>query len=258
MSPGYDPQGAPRQIAHPGTNVLELTWSHDGRSLIYAAWGSSASITHLWQAGIDGRETPKRLEIAGPQASSPSASPTANRLVFSRELLDPDIWRYQADGGIEPLIVSSHAVDDNPQFSPDGSKIAFESARSGEIQEIWVAQADGSKPVQMTNHVGRQQGTPRWSPDGRWIGFDSKGQNGHWSIYIMESTGSTPRRITSESVDESMPFWSRDGKWLYFRSIRTGRSEIWRIPFAGGPQEQVTKNGGFTAYESADGQTPSD
>jgi Tol biopolymer transport system component len=52
-----------------------------------------------------------------------------------------------------------------------------------------------------------------------------------------------------------MPFWSRDGKWLYFRSIRTGRSEIWRIPFAGGPQEQVTKNGGFTAYESADGQT---
>ena len=255
LSPGYDPQGAPRQIAHQGTNVLELTWSHNGRSLIYAAWGSSASITHLWQAGIDGREAPKRLEIAGPQASSPSASPTANRLVFSRELLDPDIWRYQADGGIEPLIVSSHAVDDNPQFSPDGSKIAFESARSGEIQEIWVAQADGSKPVQMTNHVGRQQGTPRWSPDGRWIGFDSKGQDGHWSIYIMESTGSTPRRITSESVDESMPFWSRDGKWLYFRSIRTGRSEIWRIPFAGGPQEQVTKNGGFTAYESADGQT---
>jgi hypothetical protein len=176
--------------------------------------------------------------------------------VFSRELLDPDIWRYESNGGLQPLIVSSHAVDDNPQFSPDGSKIAFESGRSGEIQEIWVAQADGSKSVQLTNRVGRHQGTPRWSPEGRWIAFDSQRQDGrHWDINVMEATGSTPRRFTSGPSNESMPFWSRDGKWLYCRSDRTGRSEIWRVPFSGGRQEQVTRDGGFTAYESVDGQT---
>jgi Tol biopolymer transport system component len=71
----------------------------------------------------------------------------------------------------------------------------------------------------------------------------------------MDAAGSAPRRITFGPSNESMPFWSRDGKWLYFRSDRTGRSEIWRVPFAGGPQEQVTRNGGYTAYESVDGQT---
>ena len=52
-----------------------------------------------------------------------------------------------------------------------------------------------------------------------------------------------------------MPFWSRDGKWIYFRSDRTGRSEIWRVRFAGGPSEQVTRNGGHTAYGSVDDKT---
>jgi Tol biopolymer transport system component len=107
----------------------------------------------------------------------------------------------------------------------------------------------------MTKGLGRHQGTPRWSPDGRWIAFDSQGQDGRWGIYVMGAAGSAPRRTTYGPANESMPFWSRDGKWLYFRSDCTGRSEIWRIPFAGGPQEQVTRSGGYTAYESADGET---
>jgi Tol biopolymer transport system component len=118
-----------------------------------------------------------------------------------------------------------------------------------------VALADGSKPVQMTNNLGRQQGTPRWSPDGRWIAFDSQGEDGHWDIYVMDASGGKPRRITMDPSDENMPLWSHDGKWIYFSSDRTGRGEIWRVPFAGGAAEQVTKEGGFQAYESADGTT---
>jgi Tol biopolymer transport system component len=105
----------------------------------------------------------------------------------------------------------------------------------------------------MTNNLGPAQGTPRWSPDGRWIAFDSQGQDGHSSIYVMDASGGRPRRITQGPSDEHVPFWSRDGKWIYFRSDRRGRHEIWRMPFAGGAAEQVTKEGGFVADESADG-----
>jgi Tol biopolymer transport system component len=121
--------------------------------------------------------------------------------------------------------------------------------------EIWVAQADGSKPIQMTNNFGRHQGTPRGSPDGRWIAFDSQGEDGHWDIYVMDASGGRPRRITMEPSDENMPLWSHNGKWIYFSSDRTGRREIWRVPFAGGAAEQLTKESGFVASESADGAT---
>ena len=71
----------------------------------------------------------------------------------------------------------------------------------------------------------------------------------------MDAAGSAPRRITFGPSNDAIPFWSRDGKWLYFRSDRAGHLEIWRVPFAGGPPEQVTRNGGSTAYESIDGET---
>jgi Tol biopolymer transport system component len=254
LGSGYLGQGSPRQITRQGVAILGLTWSRDGDSLIYSASHSAAGLPYLWRTGIDSRQPPQRLEIAGPMAYCPSASPTASRLVFYRLLVDDNIWRYHMNGGMEPLIVSSLG-EGEPQFSPDGTRIAFASFRSGEALEIWVAQADGSKPVQMTNGLGRHQGSPSWSPDGRWIAFSSEGQDGHWGNYVMDAAGSAPRRITLGPSNEVMPFWSRDGKWLYFRSDRTGRSEIWRFPFAGGPREQVTRNGGYTAYESVDGET---
>ena len=255
LGPGYALRGSPRQITWQPDAIAGLTWSRDGGSLIYGAASEASSIlAYMWRVGADGRHAPQRLEIAGPMVYCPSVSLTANRLVFHKLLRDYDIWRYRSDDGMKPLLVSSLA-DYNPQFSPDGTKIAFSSSRSGEAIEVWVAQADGSKPVQMTRLLGRHQGTPRWSPDGRWIAFDSHGKDGHWDIYAIEAAGGPPRRITFEPSDENMPFWSHDGKWVYYRSDRTGAFEIWRIPFRGGSPEQVTTRGGFNAYESADGKS---
>jgi Tol biopolymer transport system component/tRNA A-37 threonylcarbamoyl transferase component Bud32 len=254
LDSGYSPRGSPQPVTRKPDVIAGLTWSRDGGSLIYAGWHETPSfLSYLWRVGADGRQAPQRLEIAGPLAYSPSASPTANRLVFFRLLYDSDIWRYRADDGVEPLIVSS-LPEYGPQFSPDGTRIAFESARSGEAMEIWVAQADGSKPVQLTNLAGRFQSVPHWSPDGRWIAFTSQEQDGNWHIWAIEATGGSPRRITSQTSPELTPSWSQDGKWVYFRSDRTGRHEIWRVPFAGGQPEQVTSRGGWTAYESADGK----
>jgi dipeptidyl aminopeptidase/acylaminoacyl peptidase len=122
-----------------------------------------------------------------------------------------------------------------------------------------VSRADGSNPVQMTNNMGRHQGSPRWSPDGRWIAFDSLGDNGRRHIYVMEASGGRPHRVNPEEPGEAVPFWSHDGKWIYFFSDRSGRNEIWRMSFAG-PMgrpvaEQITREGGFSGWESADGTT---
>ena len=52
-----------------------------------------------------------------------------------------------------------------------------------------------------------------------------------------------------------MPSWSGDGRFIYYGSNRTGRYQIWRVPVAGGPEEQVTRESGFLPFESLDGRT---
>src|SRR5579871_5369827 len=56
-----------------------------------------------------------------------------------------------------------------------------------------------------------------------------------------------------EPTDESMPFGSNDGKVLYFRSDRTGAYQLWKVPFDGGREEQLTTHGGYAGYD--DGKT---
>jgi len=60
--------------------------------------------------------------------------------------------------------------------------------------------------------------------------------------------------LTTEPFENVVPSWSRDGRWIYFSSDRTGTSELWKIPVQGGQAVQVTKEGGFAAFESPNGK----
>ena len=118
-------------------------------------------------SGLPRRKTRHSTPGLGPPACPPG------RRVFQRDL-DIDIWRYRIGGVNEPFIVSS-STDSNPQFSPDGSLIAFSSNRGGYAMEIWVANVDGSNPRQVTHGPARCYGSPCWSPDCKWIACDSQG-----------------------------------------------------------------------------------
>jgi Tol biopolymer transport system component len=142
-------------------------------------------------------------------------------------------------------------MESGPQFSPDGSKIAFESTRSG-AYEVWMCRSDGGGLNQVT-HFNSVTGTPRWSPDGQQIAFDSRAA-GNTDIFVVDSQGGSPRRFTREPSSEVAPSWSRYGRWVYFASDRTGRWEVWKMPSTGGPAVQLTHQGGFAAFESPDGR----
>jgi dipeptidyl aminopeptidase/acylaminoacyl peptidase len=246
-------RGTPRQVTRLGLTVLGLTWSRDSASVLFGAAFTMDTPRYLWRAWLDPQRPPERLDIAGDHAAFPAVAPAGNLLAFSRELTDFDIWRYRADGTTDPLIASS-LLEVSPQFSPDGRFVTFASARAGGTSEIWVARADGSHPEQRTNGIGRYQGTPQWSPDGRWLAFDARGQDGTSHIWIADAGGGPPRRLTADSHAENVPAWSHDGRWVYYRSARAGTREIWRVPWAGGTAEQVTRDGALIASESEDGK----
>lgn len=139
------------------------------------------------------------------------------------------------------------------RFSPDGKKIAFASDRSGS-SEIWVYDSTRSHTAQLTSLGGTGLGSPRWSPDGKTLVFDFA-LGGQWDIYTISVYGGQMRRITSDPSNEQAPNWSNDGKYIYFASDRTGQFQIWKVPATGGQRIPVTKNGGYSAFESSDGKT---
>jgi eukaryotic-like serine/threonine-protein kinase len=139
----------------------------------------------------------------------------------------------------------------DPDFSPDGSKVSFASGRSGQL-EIWISDRDGSNLQQLT-HGECIAGSPRWSPRGDTVAFDCS-HEGNIDIHTIPVTGGASRRITSERSDDIGPSWSRDGHWIYFSSNRSGAYQTWKAPAEGGPALQVTRGGGYEAFESPDGK----
>jgi Tol biopolymer transport system component/tRNA A-37 threonylcarbamoyl transferase component Bud32 len=246
----FKPRGTDRQLTHLASTVQGIAWAGDERSVVYGAlFGGGA---HLWRVGVSGGE-PERLELAA-VAEFPTISREGSTLAFTRGGGDVDIWKFEPGGG--PVsILSSTTTDIDPQLSPDGTMAAFVTTRSGRGAEIWVAALDGTRAMRLTQPTGRGQGSPRWSPDGRWIAFDAQAEDGNYDIYVVDAAGGQPRRLTTHPAFEHFASWSRDGKWIYFRSSRSGRSEIWRMPAGGGDAVQMTTTGGAAAWESWDGQT---
>jgi dipeptidyl aminopeptidase/acylaminoacyl peptidase len=143
-------------------------------------------------------------------------------------------------------------MEDTAQPSPDGTRLALQSAVAGTWQ-IWLNSTDGDHPVQLTN-IGQDSGTPRWSPDGKWIAFDARVED-HPQIYVVDAEGRNLHPITQDDSDNVVPSWSRNGKSIYFASNRKGSRQIWKHSLENGSEKQLTEHGGFDPFESYDGRT---
>ncbi len=246
----FAPSGPPRVSVPRVCSWGNIAWVRDGQSLVY--WDCNEG-NALWRVAVEGGPK-ERIELSGLKAGFPAATASRDRLAFVRDVAHHSIYRF---GGGPPVpILASSADDQNPDFSPDGRRVAFASSRSSEEGgEIWLAGADGSSPTQLTHGPGRRQGSPRWSPDGQKIAFHSQAVDGRWDIWTIDVDGGPAERLTHDPGDESHPSWSRDGRSVYFQSDREGGPDVWRIPATGGNPERLTRELGHFPFESTDGLT---
>jgi Tol biopolymer transport system component/predicted Ser/Thr protein kinase len=244
--------GQVKRLTFGNRSGRSLAWTADGKDIVFSLWYYGN--LRLWRVPATGG-TPEQLAVGGEGGSTLAISRKGDRLAYSQESRDTDIWRVETSGPAgtrnPTRLISSTRPDYGPQYSPDGHRIAFTSGRSGST-EIWVCDEDGRNPVQLTSFAGPDVGSPRWSPDGRQIAFDSVA-TGNRDIYVISAEGGKPRRLTEDSSEEVRPSWSRDGQWIYFGSNRTSEWQVWKAPAAGGKAVQVTQQGGREAFESFDG-----
>ncbi len=227
-------------------------WSPDGRRIAFLRGPGDRGMLYLISplGGIERKLTEIDRGRLG-------WSPDGKNIAFmdKKSPMDPwSIWSLSVETLEKQQMttpdVSCHG-DMDPAFSPDGRRVAFASDSSGS-GEIWVCDADGKEPMKLTDMKSESIGSPSWSPDGRRIAFDST-KSDNLDIYVVSAETGPVKRFTTDPTEEAVPRWSRDGRWIYFGSNRSGSWMIWKMRSDGGKAVQVTRNGGLSSRESADG-----
>ena len=191
--------GEPRRLSNWSAAIEGLSWTPDGREIVYSVDEPAAS--RLWRIHANTATPSRGSPIADipTAASNPSISrPTAGhaaRLAFQSMVRDVDLQLMDLDARLVNSTIApqpfgnSTRIEGSARFSPDGSRIAVASFRSG-AQEIWIAGRDGSRLQQLTT----------LGVSGVWVGDGprtAQGSRSKWqSPEILMSTSSAPMEGT--------------------------------------------------------------
>ena len=283
---------------------FDPVWSPDGSKIAFLSQGPAdgaiTSVTsftqNIWVMNADGSSKTALAFVAAflADSSGPAWSPDGSKIAFaSKRALDgsnainthatQNVWVMNADGTsptpLTRLTASIASFDANPVWSPDGSKIAFASARAldgsnaantNSVANIWVMNADGSSQAPLTGLSSISNGftadslNPVWSPDGSKIAYVSRraldgsdgfnAPNGTQNIWLMNADGSSTvplTRLTGEFTDCLNPAWSPDGSKIVFHTRRAlngtdfignnATDNVWLMNADGSSQTALTK-----------------
>jgi dipeptidyl aminopeptidase/acylaminoacyl peptidase len=282
------PSDGSRQPSLITTSVQSSTnprWSPDGSGIAFLSArpvpgeaAGDASKTQVWFLPLAGGE-PRRITGLLNGVSNFSWSPDGTRLVCvstsgPRDTAKPPsdarhykhanykfndsgwfddkrshIWVVEVASGAAKQITSGDDWNDtDPQWSPDGKKIAFVSDRTGKEfdegrnKDIWVIDAAGG-PLTKISQSEQPDTSPRWAPDGKTIAFISAPvQRAHPKIWLASSSGGATPRLAVDGLDliPSALRWAEGGHALYFETGTKGASHLFRADIETRRVTQVT------------------
>jgi Tol biopolymer transport system component len=250
----------------------QASWRPDGRKIAFIS--DRATPSNPTPPGFPGPDfeifvmdadgsNPTQITFNDRDDDGAAWSPDGRMLVVQRDLdpvrgeIDYDILTMKADGTREHNLTNSPGVNDiDPDWSPDGGRIAFASGRDGD-DEIYTMKPDGSRVRQLTSNTAPFDGEPNWSPDGRRIAFTSDRDATDATpfqaeIYTMRADGEDQTRLTFHDLSDFRPAWSPDGRKIAFASFRDAtlpdhgdNAEIYTMRADGRHLTNLTQNAAF-------------
>ncbi|MBC7158845.1 MAG: Tol-Pal system protein TolB [Porphyrobacter sp.] len=225
-----DSDGANHRFITNGQSMaLTPRYSPDYSKIVYLSYQNGYPRIFVYEIG-SGRQT-LVTESRNP-TFAPRWSPDGRSIMYSMAVAgNTDIYRVPAGGGGTPVrLTDSPGLDVGGSYSPDGSRIVFESDRSGS-QQCYVMDADGSNQRRISFFGGRCA-TPEWSPRGDQIAFTHIA--GDLRVAVMTPSGGGMRHLTNGWQDEA-PTWAPNGRIVqFFRTERgSGEASIWQVDLTG-------------------------
>ncbi len=163
--------------------------------------------------------------------TDPALSPDRKMIVYASDRAgngDLDLWIQPLAGGLPVRLTDDPIDEQEPSFSPDGTRIAFRSEKDG--GGIYVIQTAGGVPGKLVP-LGR---APQFSPDGKWIAYwvgVGSGEFGGRAYVLPSSSGGAARQIFPELEKAVAPVWSADGRWVAVIAPGGFRTEVWVASF---------------------------
>jgi Tol biopolymer transport system component len=213
-----------RRVTPSSTAKSQPTWSHDGTQIAYVANSfdvDGQTDTEIWAINADGTARRQLTNNSFPD-TQPAWSPLGNRIAFVSVRTgdtDRNVYVMNSDGGGQTSITPNspppcspncyRGHDDNPAWSPNGSKIAYVHGHTlggGGLFDIWTMDPSGGGKGNLTNNDSRSDLEPAWSPNGGRIAYTSRPGTG-FDIYVMNANGTGQAPIDTNASKDDKPDW---------------------------------------------------
>ena len=247
--------GEAQKLTDTPQDVDDFAWSPDGKRLVLVL--RDAKPEELEEAKT--KDQNKEKEGADKSKKPKSEKPwVVNRLQFKRDTVGyldrrrTHLYVFDVAAKSQTQVTSGDFDDDEPSWSPDGTRIAFTSNRSMPDPDrtynadIWVVAANnkdqGAHPTQVTANPGEDH-SAAWSPDGKWIAYSSQldpklFQYSTKQIAVVPAPelGGKPgeAKVLTRALDRmaTEPKFSLDGKSIYFIADDDGTQNLCLVEVA--------------------------